>query len=148
MGAPVQVLDRVLAGKAEPLLFVQAIALLAQLVALVADHRRRLVADLTLGEGFGNHGQRLQLLPDAEPILGGRHRHAADLADPGRGADVAADLVIAMLLCRARFRSKVTVQRVNDPAVALQVNSPTFLRGANPENRRPWLRQGGTPPPL
>jgi hypothetical protein len=38
IGDPVQVLDRVLAGKAEPLLFVHAIALLAQVLALVADH--------------------------------------------------------------------------------------------------------------
>src|SRR5216683_534081 len=71
IGDPVQVLDRVLAGKAEPLLLVKELALLAQLVALVADHRRRLVADLTLGKRFSNHGQRLQLLPDAEPIVGG-----------------------------------------------------------------------------
>jgi hypothetical protein len=43
---PAQVLDRILAGKADPLLFVQAVALLTQLVSEVADHRRRLVTDL------------------------------------------------------------------------------------------------------
>ncbi len=46
IGDPVQVLDRVLAGKAEPLLFVEEFALLTKVFALVADHRGRLVADL------------------------------------------------------------------------------------------------------
>ncbi len=41
-----------------------------------------------------------------------------------------------MLLGFASFRSKVTVERVNDPAVALQVNSPTFLTGEKLANRR------------
>jgi hypothetical protein len=51
---PAQVLDRVLAGKADPLLLVQALALLTQLVSEVADHRRRLVADLPTGECVRN----------------------------------------------------------------------------------------------
>src|SRR5260370_35330796 len=122
MGAPVQVLDRVLAGKAEPLLFVQAIALLAQLVALVADHRRRLVADLTLGEGFGNHGQRLQLLPDAEPILRGRDRHAADLADPGGSADVAADQVVPRSLSLPSLESELSLACVDDRTATLHIH--------------------------
>jgi len=42
----VQVLDRVLFGVADPLLLVEAVALLAQPVAEVADDRGRLVADL------------------------------------------------------------------------------------------------------
>src|SRR5216683_3069358 len=72
IGDPVQVLDRVLAGKAEPLLLVQAIALLTQVLALVADHRGSLVADLALGERLSDHRQRLQLLADTEPVLRGR----------------------------------------------------------------------------
>src|SRR5260370_35314045 len=80
-----------LAGKADPLLFVQALALLTQLVSEVADHRRRLVADLAFGGCFRNHGQRLDLLADTEPFGSIGDRHAAGPADPGTHGDIAVD---------------------------------------------------------
>src|SRR5713101_5601856 len=114
IGDPVQVLDRVLAGKAEPLLFVQTLALLAQVLALVADHRRRLVADLAAREGFGDHGQGLQLLADTEPIFRSRDRHAAGARDPGSGRDVAANQVIAGSLRLAGLKRELTLELIND----------------------------------
>src|SRR6266849_4612964 len=102
-----------LAGKADPLLLVEAVALLTQLVAQMADHRRRLVADLAFGEGLSNHRQRLQLLADADPVESGRNRHPACLADPGSGRDVAADEVIASLLRLTCLGSKLALQGVD-----------------------------------
>src|SRR5207237_31745 len=42
----------------------------AQLFAQVADHRCRLVADLSIGESTGDFRHRLQVLADAEPVGG------------------------------------------------------------------------------
>ena len=63
LGQPVQVLDRVLLGVADPLLFVTELAqVFAQVFTEVADDRGRLVADLTCAQGLGHPRHRLQLL--------------------------------------------------------------------------------------
>jgi len=67
----------------------------------MADHGRRLVADLAPGEGTSNHRHRLQLLADTNPVEGRGNRHPAGLADPGSGGDVAGDQMVTALLASA-----------------------------------------------
>jgi len=71
------------------------------LIAELADHRGRLIADLAPGEGTSNHRHRLQLLADTNPVESRGNRHAAGLADPGGGRDVAGDQMVTALLASA-----------------------------------------------
>src|SRR5712664_1538895 len=136
-----------LAGKADPLLFVQALALLTQLVSEVADLRRRLVTDIASGECFRNHGQRLQLLADTEPVGRGRYRHAAGLADPGSGADVPAHEVITPLLGPPRHGRELEFQSVDDGAQALGVVVARLVIAMEIADRRFQFREGCDPCP-
>src|SRR5258708_38910702 len=135
-----------LAGKPDPLLFVQALALLPQLVSEVADHRRRLVTDLAFGERFGNHGQRLDLLADTEPVGRGRYRQAAGPADPGRGGDVAVDQVIAGPLDRATLAGKLHFECVDAGPQAFGVY-PALIPSLKLVYRRQQFREGCDPCP-
>src|SRR5260370_20224637 len=135
-----------LAGEPDPLLFVQALALLTQLVSQVADHRRRLITDLPTGECFGNHGQRLQLLADTEPVGRGRYRHAAGPADPGCGADVPADEVIAGPLDLADLASELHFDRVDAGPQAFCVY-PALIPSLKLVYRRQQFRQECAPLP-
>src|SRR5260370_12032010 len=135
-----------LAGKADPLHFVQAIALLTQLVSEVADHRRRLVTDLASGECFRNHGQRFQLLADTKPVGRRRHRHAADAADPGSGADVSAYEVIAGSLDLANLASELHFKRVDAGPQAFGVY-PALIPSLKLADRRQQFREGCDPFP-
>src|SRR6266446_4452041 len=135
-----------LAGKADPLLFVQALARLTQLVSEVADHRRRLVADLPSGECFRNHGQRLQLRADTEPVGRRRYRHAADAADPGGGGDVAVDQVITGPLDLANLASKLHFECVDAGPQAFCVY-PALIPSLKLVYRRQQFREGCAPFP-
>src|SRR6266446_790195 len=135
-----------LAGKADPLLLVQALALLTQLVSEVADHRRRLVTDIASGECFRNHGQRLQLLADTEPVGRGRYRHAADVADPGGGADVPAYEVIAGSLDLADLAGELHFEYVNAGPQTFCVY-PTLIPSLKLVYRRQQFREGRAPFP-
>src|SRR5260370_13283505 len=135
-----------LAREPDPLLLVQALALLPKLVSEVADHRRRLVTDLPTGECFGNHGQRLQLLADTEPVRRGRYRHAAGPADPGSGGDVAVDQVIPVPLDLADLARELHFRCVDPGPQALGVY-PALIPSLKLAYRRPQFRDGRDPFP-
>src|SRR5713226_3423811 len=136
-----------LAGKADPLFFVQALALLTQLVSKVADHRRRLVTDLASGECFRKLGQRFQLLADTEPVGGGRYRHAADTTDPGCGRDVPGYEVITPLLGPSRHGRELEFQSVDDGAQALGVVVAWLVVAMEIADRRFQFRERCDPYP-
>src|SRR6266852_3489350 len=136
-----------LAGKADPLLLVQAFTLLTQLVSQVTDNRRRLVTDIASRECFRNHGQRLQLLADTKPVGRGRYRHAADAADPGSGADVPAHEVITPLLGPSRHGRELEFQSVDDGAQALGVVVAWLVVAMEIADRRFQFREGCDPYP-
>src|SRR5713226_6164583 len=146
IGEPAQLFDRVLAGKADPLLLVQVLSLLAKLVAQVADHRRRLVGDLPSRYCVCNHRQRLQLLADADPVGGGRYRHAADAADPGSGGDIPVEQVIPRLLCVSGLSGELAFERVDDDPKAFEIY-PALLTSLKPAHGRLQCREGCAPFP-
>src|ERR1700716_4556405 len=69
--------DRMPAGEIEHLVLVEALALVAELVAEVAEQGGGLVTDLARAQSIGHLGQRLELLTNTEPVSGGGHRDAA-----------------------------------------------------------------------
>src|SRR5260370_27196688 len=132
------------AAKPDPLLFVQALALLPQLASEVADPRRRLITDLPTAECFGNHGQRLQLLADTEPVRRGRYRHAAGPADPGSRGDIAVDQVITGPLDFADLAGELHFERVDAGPQAFCVY-PALIPSLKLVYRRQQFREGCAP---
>src|SRR5216684_4088305 len=136
-----------LASKADPLLFIKALALLTQLVSEVADHRRRLITDLASGECIRDHGQGLQLLADTKPIGRRRYRHAADAADPGRRGDVPADEVITPMLDSPRHGRELEFESVDESAQALGVVVARLMHAMEIADRLFQFREGCDPYP-
>src|SRR5204862_5615168 len=81
-----QVLEGELLGVSDSVLLVDVLPLLADLLAEMTDHRRRLVADLARTESLGDPGQVAQLLAYAESVRGGGLGHLALHRHPGAGA--------------------------------------------------------------
>src|SRR5690349_18512152 len=92
-----QLLDREALRETDPGLLVDELALLAQLIAQMADNGRRLITDLAGGEPGGDSRQGLQLLADAKTIRGRCARHLAGGGDEGAWA-LSGEQVIASLL--------------------------------------------------
>src|SRR6266851_4643679 len=136
-----------LAGKAAPLLFIKALALLTQLVSEVADHRRRLVTDLAPAECFRNPGQRFQLLADTEAVGRRGYRHTADAADPGCGRDVPGYEVITPLLDPPCHGRELEFQSVDDGAQALGVVVAWLVVAMEIADRRFQFRERCDPYP-
>src|SRR5256886_8516590 len=121
LGQPAEVLDRVLLGVADPLLFVAELAqVLVQVFAKVTDDRGRLVADLARRQSFGHPRHRLELLADAEPVGGGVGCQPAGLSHPAAGR-LTSEQVLTSLLCLVEDLTKVALQAVDDRRKALWI---------------------------
>src|SRR5207237_9852140 len=90
-----QVLDREAACVADPHLLVDPDLELVDVLLEVADHRGRLIADLTRAQGLGDPGHRLQLLTDAEPVGSCGWRHLAGVGNPGAGGLAGEEMIAA-----------------------------------------------------
>src|SRR5439155_22553003 len=86
VGQVAQVLERELLGVSDPVLLIDVMPFLADLLAEMTDHRRRLIADLAGAQSLGDPGQVAQLLADAEPVRRGGLGHLALHRHPGAGA--------------------------------------------------------------
>src|ERR1700674_4378125 len=107
------------ARQLEHLVFVEELALVTELVAEVTEQGGGLITDLASAQRLGHLGQRFQLCPDADPISGGGGGHAAQAADPGDHGCIAVSEVSSSLLDMASFGSEVTLESIEDGAVAL-----------------------------
>src|SRR5262245_32968258 len=84
---PAQVLDRALAGLANPPLFIDVgPQVLPQPGTEAADHRRRLVADLAFPNRLPDARHRLQLLAHPQPLRRRRTGEPASAPHPGVGS--------------------------------------------------------------
>src|SRR5207247_10535653 len=81
---------QVFQGKAlrvsDPVLLIDVLPLLADLLAEMTDHRGRLVADLARAQSLSHPGQVAQLLADTEPVRGGGLGHLTLCCHPAAGA--------------------------------------------------------------
>jgi len=109
---PAQVLDRVLLRLPDPVLLIDELAqVFAEQMPELADHRRRLVADLARGQRPGDLGHRLQLLADPKPFRGRALRHRAGLHHPA-DRSAPAEQVVASLLAPMQDLAEDPLQAV------------------------------------
>src|SRR5258708_9120158 len=140
-----QMKDRPLARVLQHLVFVEELCLLAQLVAQVAEHGGGLKGDLTGTERSRHLGQRLQLLADAEPVRRRIDRHAAGAGNPGGGADVAANEMLAGQLGSPSVSREKTLERIDDNAQLFVVYG--LIPSAKLAHRRAQFIEGCSPLP-
>src|SRR5258707_4317528 len=123
-----QMEDRPLVRVLQHLVFVKELCLLTQLLAQMAEDGGGLIRDLTRAESSRHPGQRLELLTDAEPVGRRVDRHAASPGDPGSGADVAGDQMLAGPLSLAGYGREVTIERIDDSAIAFWIHASLVPR--------------------
>src|SRR6266576_995021 len=112
-----QILEGELLGVSDPVLLIDVLPLLADLLAEMTDHRRRLVADLAGAQSLGDPGQVAQLLADTESVRRRGLGHLALHRHPGAGA-LPGKQVIASLPGRTENPAKLALQPVNGGAQA------------------------------
>jgi hypothetical protein len=133
LGQPAQVLDRERPGVADPLLFIDLLALLAQEVAEPADNRGRLEADLASTYCTGDERK----LPSCSPT---RRRSAAEDAEmrqveshPGIGRLALEQMVAAPYA----FAHDATQKRLETVDGRAQLRGIDVLASLQPAHRSP-----------
>src|SRR2546429_9136287 len=115
-----QVLDREPAGVVDPHLLVDADLELVYVLLEVADHRGRLIADLTRAQSLREFRHRLELLAHAEPVGSCSRRDLAGLGNPGAGG-LPGEQVIAPLARPVNHPRKHALETVDDRGKSLGV---------------------------
>src|SRR5258706_2585497 len=141
-----QMEDRPLARVLQHLVFVEELCLLTQLLAQVAEDGGGLIRDLARAKSSRNFGQRLELLTDAEPVGRRGDRHAASPGDPGGGADVAGDEVLALPLGAPGIGRELAFERIDYDA-ELFVVDVELLASLKLAHRRQQFSEGCSPLP-
>ena len=130
-----QVLEGELLGVSDPVLLIDVLPLLADLLAEMTDHRRRLVADLARTESLGDPGQVAQLLADTEPVCGGGLGHLALHRHPGAGA-LPGDQMIASFPGGTNDPAELALQAVDGGAQASGIDEIVVGLAIEIGNRR------------